>query len=193
MARHGQSLWQVEGDSAGSNAPLTELGELQAHRLGEYLTTHYEPAALYTSHLQHAQRTAEIVADYVHLPVMIDEELREFDEWEAGWAPEPVSRWDPSPIDAQLSPGYLRFRSRIEAALRRIVDRHAEEESVMIVAHGGSIGAMWRILVGSDTPRLWTWNAALHQVEWEKPNWGRGWVFQYINLMEYLPVHMRTS
>lgn len=193
MARHGQSVWQVRGDSAGPNAPLTELGELQAHRLGEYLSHHYSIDALYTSHLQRAQRTSEIVAGHLDIPMVVEEELREFEEWEAGWAPEPVSKWDPAPVDANLSPGYRRFRDRIQAALRHIVDQHSDNDSLMIVAHGGSIGTIWRILLGSDTPRLWTWHAALQQVEWQKPGWGRGWVFQYTNLMEYLPADMRTS
>ena len=37
LARHGQSEWQVRGDDAGEDAPLSSLGELQAHRLGAFL------------------------------------------------------------------------------------------------------------------------------------------------------------
>jgi broad specificity phosphatase PhoE len=175
------------------NPPLTSLGELQAHRLGEYLAREADVEVIFSSNLRRAHRTAEIVASYLDLPMTVDEDLREFDEWEAGWAPDPISMWDPAPSEEGLPPGYERFADRVTAALQRAVERAPSQGSVLIVAHGGTIGTIWRILIGSHTPRLWAWNAALHAAEWGRSNWGTNWVFHYFNLMEYLPSHMRTS
>jgi broad specificity phosphatase PhoE len=197
MARHGQSRWQVDGDVAGMDAPLTALGELQSHHLGEFLAQHYNVGALYSSNLQRAHRTAEIVASYVDLPHNVELDLREFDEWEAGWAPTPGSMWETAPSGEAFSPGYARFRQRVDATLRRVVEAydaaHDPEAPLLIIAHGGTIGVILRILMGSDTPRIWAWNTALHMIEWNRPNWGQGWVIHYLNRMEHLPHFMRTA
>ena len=192
MARHGQSEWQVRGDDAGEDAPLTPLGERQAHRLGAFLVERDSIEFIVTSPLRRAHRTATIVASYLDLAVHVEPDLREFDEWDAGWAPLPVSMWNTSPASPELAPGYDRFRKRVSSALRHIVEGNANASQFLIIAHGGTIGAILRVLLGSDTPRLWASNAALHLVEWGHAE-REGWVFHYLNNMEHLPVSMRTS
>ncbi|MGC9469452.1 MAG: histidine phosphatase family protein [Anaerolineae bacterium] len=193
MARHGQSEWQVQGDVAGPDAPLTQLGEQQAHHLGKYLADHRTVTSVFCSHLRRAHRTAEIVASYLDLPVRADEDLREFEDWESGWTPDPISMWDPRPEVYELPGGYRRFRDRVRRVLRRLLEPLGEDESVLLIAHGGTIGTIWRTLLGTHTGRLWNWNAALHEMEWQMPGWGNSWVQVQTNLMEYLPPHMRTS
>lgn len=193
LARHGQSQWQVEGDAAGSDAPLTSLGELQAQRLGDYLARMYAVDAIFTSPLQRARRTAEIAAGYLDMPVTVEPDLSEFEDWDLGWAPLPASRWDVSPATPTLSFGYARYRARILAALQRIVESHLDGKTVLLVAHGGTLGAVFRILLGSDTPRLWLWNASLSLVEWGQRSRGESWILHLLNQMEYLPAFMRTS
>jgi len=192
MTRHGQSQWQIEGDSAGFDAPLTTLGEAQAHRLGMYLAQHYTIEAIFASPLKRTRHTSEIVAAYLDLPVTYDDDLREFDEWEAGWAPLPASMWDMSPATEELTPGYSRFRPRVLAAMRRAVEPYPGDKTVLVVAHGGTIGVMLRILFGSDTPRMWLWNASVSLVEWDRPGREGSWILHYFNAMEYLPLSMRT-
>ena len=193
LARHGQSEWQVKTADGDLDAPLTPLGELQAHRLGEYLAAYDPITAIIASPLQRARCTAEIVASYLALPVNTEPDFREFNEWAAGWAPLPVSMWDTSSADPELAPGYSRFRQRVGAALRRVIESFADAEQLLIVAHAGTIGAITRILVGSDTPRLWVANTGLYLVEWGHPERGRSWVFHYLNRVEHLPLSMRTS
>lgn len=193
LVRHGQSRWQVEGDVAGDDAPLTRLGELQAHRLGDYLAAHAPLTAIYASDLRRAARTAEIIATHLCMPPIADPALREFDAWEAGWAPEPRSMWDTAPNTPELAPGYAHFRARIAAALRRILEPQPPAARVLFVVHGGVIGAICRILLGSDTPRFATLNTALHELEWERLNWGANWVVNYLNQAEHLPPFMRTG
>ena len=191
MARHGQGEHQIK-DGAGNDPPLTSLGERQAHHLGAYLAEHASVEAVYASDLKRARRTAEIAAEYLDLDVILDLDLREFEDWEAGWVPGPISQWDSLPNTPELMPGYDRFRRRIKATLRRIVTDSDGRESVLIVAHGGTIGTMWRILLGSDTPRIACWNSALHEVAWVTSEWGDAWHFRYLNRIEYLPPDLRT-
>jgi broad specificity phosphatase PhoE len=193
LARHGQSAWQVTRAGDGYDPPLTELGEQQAHLLGAYLAHTHQIGAIHASDLQRARHTAEIVASYLDLPVSLDPDLREYDDWEAGWAPNVTSQWDARPSEADLAPAYARFCARVEQALRRIADSNGNGETTLIVAHGGTIGTVWRMLLGSHTPRLATWNTALHRVEWQHSEWGTHWVFHYSNVMEHLPPDMRTS
>jgi len=194
LARHGQSEWQVKSEDSDLDAPLTSLGESQAHRLGEYLAAGDEPiVAIVASPLQRARHTAEIVASYLALPVDVEPDFREFDEWTAGWAPLPASMWDMAPATPELKPGYSRFRTRVAAALRRVVDVHNGAEQLLLVTHAGTIGAQVRILLGSDTPRLWMHNTGLSLFEWGHPERGGSWVVHYLNRVEHLPPPMRTS
>lgn len=194
MARHGQGEHQVQGELAGEDPPLTLLGERQAHKLGAYLAENTSVAAIYASDLKRARHTAEIAASYLKMNVVFDLDLREFDDWQAGWVPGPVSKWDSTPEALDLTPGYGRFRHQVKRALQRIVTTSESHQSVLLVAHGGTIGTLWRILLGSDTPRIHCWNAALSEVSWVKSDWdGDAWHFHYLNRMEYLPADLRTA
>ena len=192
LARHGQSEWQVRGDEAGEDAPLSPLGEKQAHRLGAFLVEQASIDLIVSSPLRRAHSTATIVDSYLKLGVHIEPDLREFDEWSSGWAPLPASIWDTSPATPELAPGYARFRRRISSALRHIVESNPTAAQILVVSHGGTIGAILRILLGSDTPRLWASNASLHLVEWGHAE-REGWVFHYLNNVEHLPKSMRTT
>ncbi len=187
LARHGQSRWQIAGDAAGSDAPLTPLGELQAHRLGVYLQRDGDGlriARVVASDLQRARRTAEIVASYLALPVELAPGLQEFEGWPVGWAPKPAAMWDPRP-DAPLAAPYLTFRERVVEVVRRAI---AQEGTPLIVAHGGTISAFLRFLTGCDTPRFAIANAALQIVSWKDD----AWMFEALNLQDYLPLPLRS-
>ncbi len=194
LARHGQSEWQVKAEGGDLDPLLTALGESQAHRLGEYLAAAADSiTAIVASPLQRARRTAEIVASYLDLPVDTDSDLREFDEWTAGWAPLPVSMWDMAPATPELKPGYGRFRARVAAAMCRVVETYSNAEQLLLVTHAGTIGAQVRILLGSDTPRFWMNNTGLSLFEWGHPERGGSWVVHYLNRVEHLPLPMRTA
>lgn len=193
MARHGQSVWQVEGESAGKDAPLTPLGETQAHYLGQYLAQRPAVDAIYASPLQRARRTAEIAASYLGMTPTLDPGLCEFEDWENGWAPAPVSMWDMTPAEP-LSPGYSGFRAQVLGAMQRIVTPYLEgERTVLVIAHGGSLGTLLRIALGSDTPSLYLFNAALNQLEWTRSLRRETWMLVTVNQMDYLPLEIRTS
>jgi hypothetical protein len=50
-----------------------------------------------------------------------------------------------------------------------------------------------RILLGSDTPRLWMNNTGLSLFEWGNPDRGGSWVVHYLNRVEHLSSQMRTA
>ncbi|MBN2003030.1 MAG: histidine phosphatase family protein [Anaerolineae bacterium] len=194
LVRHGQSQWQVKGDLAGDDAPLTALGESQAEYLGEYLAHSHSVDAIFTSPLRRARRTAEIVGKHLEMPVTVEPELCEFNYFGYDWAPPlPVSRWNLAPEPSSLSSSYTTFRTRILAILQTIVDAHLDDKTVLLVAHGGTLSVALRILLGSDTPRMHLWNASLNHIEWgRRSNLGEGWTLHLVNQMEHLPVLMRT-
>ncbi len=195
LARHGQSEWQLRTRDGDLDSPLTALGEAQAHRLGEYLAAADDSiTAIVASPLQRARRTAEIVASYLALPVAVEPDFREFEDWDDGWAPLAVSMWDMSPATPTLALGYSRFRARVLAALQRTVEAYADTAAqLLLVTHAGTIGAQVRILLGSDTPRLWINNASLSLFEWGHPEREGSWTVHYLNRLEHLPPPMRTA
>ncbi|MEA3309355.1 MAG: histidine phosphatase family protein [Chloroflexota bacterium] len=187
LTRHGQSRWQTDGKSAGEDAPLSHLGELQAHRLGRYLQQYEELDRIVSSNLSRAHKTATIVGSYLDLPVTVESSLREFESWDAGSPPPPRAIWEPAPA-SEPHPEHRAFRGRIHAALRQTIGDGESEETVLLVVHGGTIGTILRLLLGSEVQRIWTLNTALHSLSWT----GKFWLIQYLNRVEHLPRPLRS-
>jgi broad specificity phosphatase PhoE len=83
LARHGQTAYNLEGRFQGQlPVPLDDTGRKQGGELAERATA-YGFAALWTSPLQRARETAEIVAQRVGLAPVEDPRLMETDagEW----------------------------------------------------------------------------------------------------------------
>src|SRR5690625_4056591 len=77
LIRHGETDWNKAKRSQGhSDIPLNHAGKQQAHRVGERLTNETWDL-IYSSDLQRAQQTAEIIQQYTNLPHYIDPRLRE--------------------------------------------------------------------------------------------------------------------
>ena len=82
VVRHGETPWNVERRVQGwEDIPLNETGVRQAQALAKHLSRsrHHgnQIDAIYASDLQRARMTAEIVAEALSLPVIIDEGVRE--------------------------------------------------------------------------------------------------------------------
>jgi len=178
LARHGESEWMVRGDEAGFNSPLTDKGQQQARLLGRWLAANQEIDAIYASPLVRARDTAEIVAAELHLPVSFDDDLREFE----------VSYWDDSDdyappyingstaLPAYLPRSYLPFKARVQEATNRIIEANPEG-TVLIVAHGGTIGTIVRCLLGAHSFGIYTDATGLHGLRWI----GNRWLVEFMN------------
>ena len=160
LVRHGETDWNRDGRWQGhSNTHLNDAGREQAHRVAAELDG---VDVVYASDLARARETAEIVAGELGLEVRTDPRLRErsFGAWEGLTAPEieeqfaeELARWrvgdgagaaDAEPFDA--------FAERIRSFLDDALDRHPGE-TVLVVAHGGSIRVIHALASGLDYVR----------------------------------------
>ena len=107
LVRHGDTAYSGEQRFCGStDVPLTQLGEQQAAALAARSSTFGAVAAIVSSPLQRARRTAELIADALDLPVGVDGQLAELDfgAWEGltvdeaqAQDPDAFARWISSP------------------------------------------------------------------------------------------------
>jgi broad specificity phosphatase PhoE len=158
LARHGESDWNRSQRWQGfADRPLTDLGRRQAAELAARLEE-TELDTVYSSDLQRARETAEIVARSKGLEVHATPDLREVD----------VGSWSGltrAEAEAQFPEGYVRWlrggegwgdgetyeqmSERVVAAVQRIAALH-DDGRVLVVAHGGSIRAVHAAALGLD-------------------------------------------
>ncbi len=75
--RHGEALDDINNTFGGwADDPLTENGIKLAKELAESIK-HLEPKKIFSSPLQRAKVTAEIIADNLKIPLQIIEDLKE--------------------------------------------------------------------------------------------------------------------
>ena len=151
LIRHGE----VEG-AAGTllgrtDRPLSERGVSQAHHLAGELSTE-QLTAVYSSDLQRASMTAEIIAAPHQLQVEPNSAWREIDmgEWEGRSlaalheeTPALLTQVYNDPASFQYPGGesFVDFSARVQAALDHLRQRH-ESGDIALVAHGGVCRAL---------------------------------------------------
>jgi probable phosphoglycerate mutase len=97
LIRHGETTWNVEHRWQGwIDVPLNDIGEAQAVARARSLAHEsFAPRAIFTSDLQRASRTADIIAAHVEAPVIPSAGFRERfgGEWEGFTGTEIDERW----------------------------------------------------------------------------------------------------
>lgn len=189
LIRHGESVAQVEGFISGHDTcrGLSDAGRAQAAALRDRLLATREldgVSAVYTSILGRAVETTEILA-----PVLGGVAAQQECEWCEIHAGEAEGRtWDDLRARYPLldsrdpfvrrfpgSETWAEFSVRAGARLRRIADEH-EGERVVVVCHGGIIGASF-IALGNvpirDVGALIHESANTSLTEWRHT--GREW------------------
>jgi probable phosphoglycerate mutase len=164
LVRHGESEAVIEGqdhelfDGHGDPA-LSPEGRAQAERLGERLAR--EPIdAIYVTTLRRTAETAAPLAARLGLTPRVEPDLREvhLGDWEAGLFRQKVAERDPIAVRMgveqswEVVPGAEKdaaFNARVRAGLERVVAAHPEQ-LVVVVAHGGTIGALLAQATGSQ-------------------------------------------
>ena len=159
LVRHGETDWNRDGRWQGhSDTHLNAVGREQAARLADDLDG---IDVVYSSDLARARETAEIVAERLELPVQLDERLRErsFGAWEGKTGPEIESefapahaRWLAGGPGADDAEPFADFARRVQTFLDDVLERHPGE-TVLIVAHGGSIRVIHAFAKGLDYAR----------------------------------------
>jgi alpha-ribazole phosphatase/probable phosphoglycerate mutase len=154
LIRHGETVGGDEKRYKGSlDVPLSEKGIEQIQRTAEFLKD-IKFAAIYTSPLSRAAKSAEIIATPHGLTPIVVPELRErnFGIWEGmtfleikekypvefeKWAKNPLKY---SPIKGEST---IEVRDRVMNVLQRLLDSESLQSSlslkpnILIVAHGG--------------------------------------------------------
>ena len=158
LARHGESDWNLAKRWQGfADRPLTGRGRQQAEELADRLEG-TELDAVYSSDLQRARDTAEVVASRRGLTVSTTPDLREVDvgEWsgltraeaEARF-PEAYARWLQGGEGWEEGETYEQLAARVLNATQRIAAAH-DGSRVLVVAHGGTIRAIHAAALGVD-------------------------------------------
>lgn len=148
LVRHGETDWNADGRLQGqTDRPLSDFGRRQARRLADELAED-EFDAIYASDLVRARETAEVIAARLGLTVDLDPDLREKD-WGTWEGLNAVER-DRVEFVGETTEEH---GERTLRALRRIADRHSDEQ-VLVITHGGSIRRVQAAALGLALPVL---------------------------------------
>ncbi len=180
LVRHGESNATVRRSIGGPRTcdGLSDLGRIQAERLRDRLAATREIVAdaLYSSDYPRARHTAEVIADALGRPVVVDPDWGEHDPgpesdgltFEEFVARNGMPDWE-ADVDAELFPSgetVRQFHDRIDGALRRALTAH-HGGCVVVVCHGGVIDAVMRTALQAP-PRggfdLFTKNTSLTEL-----------------------------
>jgi len=154
--RHGQTIYNSEGRVQGQmDVPLSDLGRTQSEALADALAG--EPiAAVYSSPLQRALRTAQPLADRLGLPIHQDPRLMEIHlgnfqgqlrcELDRRY-PKVFARWKSGELDFAFPGGETR-RSLLDRALAAFDSiRRSNHSHVAVVTHGALLLAVMRAML----------------------------------------------
>ena len=166
LARHGQSVSNaVRRFQGAQDVALSELGARQAEALGQAISR-LSIAAVYTSPLERARRTAEIAAAGLGVPLTLVHDLRELSlgDWEGQTVEEiralpgdPYEQWVRDPV-ACLPPGaepLAEVQARVVRAIDEIAAAHPNGQQVLVVCHGGVISAYLAHCLGLPLSSIW--------------------------------------
>ena len=202
LVRHGNTAWNEEGRHQGqTDTPLSAAGRLQAHALARRLAD--TPIdAVYSSNLSRAHETACILVAGRDLAVQPCRGLRErsIGRWE-GLTPREIevhesdryAAWRSGESDARPegAEAYEDVADRIVRVGDRLQSRHTEDETILVVGHGGSLPYLFahlmdlppscrdslelsnaslsvlEVTVGSYVARLWNDTSHLKDSHWD--------------------------
>ena len=151
LVRHGESEWNRAGRIQGQvNSPLTDLGINQAKAIRDYLSGILlnQQLEIYTSPLDRALQTAEIIAQGIEYPsrkIIIEERLNDFNVGEIsgtfGW--DKVAEIFPEQAQLRLQDP-MRFHpsggesgAEFEARLRSLLEDLMDDGTLkLMVSHG---------------------------------------------------------
>jgi probable phosphoglycerate mutase len=157
LVRHGESEWNALGRWQGwADPPLSELGMRQAKVAA---TAVGSVDAVVASDLQRASATAEIVAAEIGVgPVVVDAALRErtAGPWEGHTRREIEEGWPGFLQSGERPEGYESDESVLARVVPALQTLEAAGDAVLVVTHGGVIGALDRELgeTHARTPNL---------------------------------------
>ncbi|GBL21217.1 phosphoserine phosphatase 1 [Acidimicrobiaceae bacterium] len=158
LVRHGLPLRRevVEGPA---DPELSVEGHDQSSRLANYLATE-SIDAIYSSPMKRAMQTAEPLAQTIGLPILIVDDVAEFDRLSNEYIPIEELRaanddrwhklvagdWDSE------SDTIDEFRNRVITSIEKIISQHASQR-IVVTCHGGVINQYLAHILGLKTER----------------------------------------
>ena len=164
LVRHGETAWNVQKVFRGRiDIELNETGMRQAERLAQYLSK-IKIDAIYSSALKRALTTAEIVASYHKLDVVVTPGLIDFDfgEWQGlphqevrDRYKELYTQWTNHPDRVRMPAGESldEVRKRAISVIDRVIAKY--EGSVVLASHRVVNKVLICALLGLDNSHFW--------------------------------------
>jgi broad specificity phosphatase PhoE len=168
--RHGETEWSRERRFAGGrDVPLTAAGRVQCEAVAKTLAGS-GVTAVYTSPLERARTSAEVIAKPHRLAVTVEPAFREmaFGEWEgltrdeaAARFPEQMAAWGATPhlVVAPGGEALTDVAARVAQGVRELIALH-EGETVVLVSHAIVLRLIVLAALGLGAERLWTVDAS---------------------------------
>jgi len=130
---------------------LTLIGVKQAERVADHLVG-LSIGAIYSSPLQRALETSEIIGERLGLVVLVDGRLAEKVNWDGTVSYEEfVEEWDRAVKDRDYQPfGAYSSHQNAERVLEFVGAVAVDDHDVVAVTHGGAMVDVLRTLVGDD-------------------------------------------
>lgn len=164
ITRHGQTKWNEEKRLQGSkDSMLTQLGVQQAMWLSNALVD-VEFEAIYTSPLDRAKTTAEIIRADRTLELQIEPDIQEcnFGIWE-GWKIDEISEkfpeesncfWnEPEKYESINGENFDEVKERVLNAIYKIAQ--SNDGNVLVVAHGIVVKILMNHFMDKGIETLW--------------------------------------
>jgi broad specificity phosphatase PhoE len=167
LVRHGETAWNAERRFQGQlDVELSAKGIEQAQAVAEWLASQdVNFSALYTSDLQRAAQTAEIIGNRLALEPQWEVALREINagEWQGMLAteveqryPGQLAQWDRE-VDNFTVPGGESIplvQKRVFARYNEIVASHPGQ-AIILISHGAALSALLAALHNWDLLETW--------------------------------------
>ncbi len=160
LTRHGETIWNRLGKTQGiQDTSLTDLGRIQAKKLGQQLKKNNNINAIYCSDLLRARETAEIIGKEISIEPTSSPLLREvaFGNWEGLSIPEieeqypgQLARWrNELTFAPEGGESLLAVQDRIVSFIKMIKEKHHDsDDNILIVSHAATTKVIILSLIG---------------------------------------------
>lgn len=174
LARHGQSFANVDSKRfLDTDSPLTPLGVQQSERLGMWLRMHQSDIdRVICSPLKRAKRTAEIVNQYLHLPLQVDDRLAEIERFDLPYLDLRDHPLKPETTQDVPDDGYMEtYKARVQLALEDLLANLHHPYPTLIVAHGGTNATLFRLIMERNDLFVRSNNTSFMSLRWTEGRW----------------------
>jgi len=160
IVRHAESNWNKKGIFQGQKNPkLSSNGLIQASKI-HFGLKGIPVDYIYSSDLERAKKTAQIINSKLNVPIEITENIREigFGQWE-GLKRNEVQAKYPYEFNQWIRNGLILEKIQDAETLNDLTGRliqfiadvklkHTDDKTILIVSHGGTIRILAKMLLG---------------------------------------------